>query len=273
MLRERALARGPRTFWSANVILMLDAIFSELSDSYLLMSSSQWWYIWRTLVDFSGFHSVGVMICLRSVTTRVWADPCIGDGHLTPDFETSDYIWVRTRSSHDATNHDVGVAWRWVKQNIPEKVVCFHECWHSWWPSFRWVHRFLLELRLQDLDLPHHRHLTRDLLSLSSLFLIWSSSSDRTPSMKTFFVMTSLWPVIAVKDRDELLIVSDWEIREQLFWPREIWGFDTIEWCWWWWESLDWALDHWWTSWWSDSSWSFELQWYLSSLDDDDDVM
>ena len=228
MLRERAFARGPPTFWSANAILMLAAIHSELSASCLLMSLSQWWYAWRTFVDFR--DSVRDMICLRSVTTRVWAEPA----EVTA-------IWRQISRPVTTSESELNVLMmrRTVMLGSPD--VEWSRTYLRKLSAFMSVDTFDIFLSLSSSISTWTGSawswstgpLTPDRWSSFSvfLFLIWSSSSDKTPSMKTFFCDD----IVVARDHlgnwDELLIISDWEIREQFLWPFLIRRLDTMEWC------------------------------------------
>ena len=81
----------------------------------------------------------------------------------------------------------------------------------------------------------------------SSLFLISSTISARTPSMKTFLVMTSLWLVTAWglgRTLDSQRLRDTWEalltIRLMKAWHHQVTLVTEVE---------DWALDHWIISW------------------------
>ena len=232
MLRERAFARGPQTFWRARVILMLDAIFSELSDSYLQMSSSQWWYIWRTFGDF-----------LDSILMESWS----AWEEWLLEFELNLHRWqpsdARSRDrwlhpSLSLTFSWCDEPWCWGHLMLSEAEHTWGSCRLSWvWAplyfSFLefWFHPWFSRLLYPD-------HLRPERLMWFPRALYFCPWSLRRALRELPQWKPSLWwrlcdqwlPEKLAQTPDSLWLTRKWAP----LWPFNIWRFDTIEWRRWW---------------------------------------
>ena len=151
--------------------------FEQIRHTWL-PSVSRLWVQWLHL-------SLNLMSSWRD---ELWSG--IHDCHLSPDFESSDYIWVWTWCPHDATNHGVGFAWCRVKQNMLEKVVCFMsvaslEISSYWVLWFRWWALFL------DLDLFCREHLMRE--PLSRALCSWSRRRSLQEHLQVRWTLSWWW--------------------------------------------------------------------------------